>query len=150
LFSLFVCFSHVLLADGSPQWQIDGVNAGWKDECLALKYFHHSELQRQWAWHLLSGYRFKGDEQILDFGCGDGKIAAEVSHFIPQGHITGVDSSSSMIALAKRCFPSVYYPNVAFEQTGNASFNDAEKNTYDLIFSFCVFHRVPPASLREL
>lgn len=84
-----ICFvfliSFSLCADQSPQWHIDNEKEGWKEEFLVQQYFHHSELQRQWAWHLLGQYRFQGDEKILDFGCGDGKITAEISHFIPRG-----------------------------------------------------------------
>ncbi len=140
VFVFCICFSKLLLASDSPYWQIDGVNDGWKDEFLALKYFHNSELQRQWAWHMLGGYHFIGDENILDFGCGDGKITAEISHFIPQGHIVGVDSSSSMITFAKRCFPNIHYANLTFEQTTDTHLDNRK---YDVICSFCVFHLVP-------
>lgn len=140
IFTFLICFSRLLLANDSPNWQIDGANDGWKDEFLALKYFHNSELQRQWAWHLLGGYHFLGDENILDFGCGDGKVTAEISHFIPQGHILGLDSSSSMIAFAKRCFPNIHYPNLTFEQTTDTHLDNGK---YDVICSFCVFHLVP-------
>jgi trans-aconitate methyltransferase len=136
----FICFSRLLIANDSPNWHIDGVNDGWKDEFLALKYFHNSELQRQWAWHLLGSYHFTGNENILDFGCGDGKITAEISHLVPQGHILGFDSSSSMINFSKRCFPSIHYPNLTFEQVADTHLDHRK---YDVVCSFCVFHLVP-------
>lgn len=145
-FFFLICFCKVTWANsgGSPNWHLDGANEGWKDEFLALKYFHNSELQRQWAWHLLGTYHFKGDERVLDFGCGDGKITAELGHFIPQGHILGVDLSHSMIIFAKRCFPSLHYPNVTFQQTAAVDFSDGDRDDkYDLICSFCVLHLVP-------
>lgn len=144
LFACVICLSRAVIANDSPNWHLDGTNEGWKDEFLALQYFHHSELQRQWAWHLLGRYQFKGNEQILDFGCGDGKITTEVAHIIPQGHILGVDLSPSMITLANRCFPPAYYPNATFKQTADVDFcDDHTEKQYDLIFSFCVFHVVP-------
>ena len=139
-----ICVSGAVSAEDSPNWHLEGANEGWKDEFLVLKYFHNSELQRQWAWHLLSRYPFKGDEHILDFGCGDGKITAEVAHFVPQGHILGVDLSPFMISFANRCFPSVHYPNVTFEQMTDVDFADEDSGKkFDLIYSFCVFHLVP-------
>lgn len=138
-----ICFSKTVTAD-SPHWHLNGANEGWNDEFLVLKYFHHSELQRQWAWHLLGSYHFKGNEQILDFGCGDGKITAEVSHFVPQGHVLGVDLSPSMITFASRCFPQIHYPNLTFDQTADVDFNvENSQEKYDLIYALCVFHLVP-------
>ncbi len=136
-FSLIFCQS---LKGDSPQWHLAGTHEGWKEENLALKYFHHSELQRQWAWHLLATYPFSKDEKVLDFGCGEGKITAEVSHFIPDGFILGVDLSPSMIAVASRCFPSIYYPNLSFVQKEKPFLSE---DRYDLIYSLCVFHLIP-------
>lgn len=141
--SLVICLFGSICGANSPHWQLDGADQGWKDEVLTQKYFHNSELQRQWAWHLLGGYHFTGKEHILDFGCGDGKITAEISHFIPRGCISGVDLSPSMITFASRCFPSVHYPNVSFHQTSGIDFSDdCVDEEYDLIYSFCVFHIV--------
>ena len=44
-------------------------------------------------------------ERIVDVGCGPGLLARELSRIVGnEGHVIGVDSSSSMIALAKnRC-----------------------------------------------
>lgn len=143
IFLFAICAFGPLWGEDSPQWQLDDATQGWKDETLALKYFHHSELQRQWAWHLLGGYRFTGNENILDFGCGDGKITAEVSHFIPHGKVTGVDLSPSMVNIASRCFPSAHFPNVSYRQTLDIDFSDeSDAEKFDLIYSFCVFHLV--------
>lgn len=140
-----ICLSGALLrGNDSPNWHLNGAHEGWRDEFLAVKYFHNSELQRQWAWHLLGSYHFEGSEQVLDFGCGDGKITAEVSHFIPQGDILGVDLSPSMISFAQRCFPSAHYPNATFEPTTDVDFRCENRDKkYDLVYSFCVFHIIP-------
>ncbi len=138
-----ICTFGRLCGNDSPHWHLDSTDMGWKDEFLAMKYFHNSELQRQWAWHLLGSNKIIGNEQILDFGCGDGKISAEISHFVPLGHVTGVDVSPSMIAFAKRCFPTTHYPNVTFNTAKDIDFtNESVLKKYDLICSFCVFHLV--------
>ena len=139
-----ITFAQVLFGNSYPHWHVSGVDEGWRDEALALQYFHNSELQRQWAWHLLARCHFAGNEAILDFGCGDGKITAELSHFIPQGHILGIDLSPAMIALASRCFPSSHYHNLAFTTSQDVDFSDEHKGEkFDLIYSLCVFHMVP-------
>lgn len=46
------------------------------DGHLVRSYVHHSELQRRWAWSFLAPHlkNLKGNEAILDIGCGDGKV----------------------------------------------------------------------------
>lgn len=142
IFAIITCLFGSLWGNNSPTWKLDGTHEGWKDEFLVLKYFHNSEPQRQWAWHLLGTYRFTGNERILDFGCGDGKVTAEISHFVPKGSVLGVDLSPSMITFANRSFPSAAYSNLSFKAT-DVDLNDQIFNEqYDLICSFCVFHLV--------
>ena len=43
----------------------------------------------------------KGDEAILDLGCGNGVITKELAERVPQGRVVGVDSSPSMLEAAK-------------------------------------------------
>jgi trans-aconitate 2-methyltransferase len=57
-----------------------------------------------------------GNEDIIDIGCGDGKITADVSKFIPAGSIVGVDLSRSMIDWAQRQYHRQEYPNLTFHE----------------------------------
>lgn len=117
-------------------------NRGWNDDTVTKMYFHYSEMQRQWAWELMGKQKLRGDENILDFGCGDGKISAELSHFV-SGKVTGIDISAPMLSFASRKFPSYAYPNLEFKQTTSTTFDDiADLGNFDLICSFCVFHFV--------
>jgi ubiquinone/menaquinone biosynthesis C-methylase UbiE len=43
---------------------------------------------------------------LLDIGCGDGKITAEIAKYLPKGRAVGVDNSNQMIKLAKSTFPN--------------------------------------------
>lgn len=144
LTTTFLCLLTSLSGHGETNWTLDSACEGWKNEQLALTYFHNSELQRQWAWHLLGQYRFKGNERILDFGCGDGKISAELSHFVADGSVLGVDLSSCMVTLASRLFPPENFPNLQFQQAHTIDFNDElTRQQFDLICSLCVFHLIP-------
>lgn len=136
------------LSAQAPQWSIDSETSGWNDDTITETYFHTSELQRQWAWELLGTYRFKGDETVLDFGCGDGKISAEISRLVKQGCVTGIDISSSMLRIAKLKFPPYVYPNLQFYRSQSVDFSDFNQTqgTYEVITSFCVFHVIPNAS----
>ena len=137
-----------------PNWSFDNANSGWNSSSLTEMYFHYSETQRQWAWELLVKHRFKGNEKILDFGCGDGKITAELSHLVMDGNVLGVDLSSEMLRLAQIKFPRFAYPNLAFRQSESLVFADLCESSplYDVICSFAVFHLVadPLETLKNL
>lgn len=102
-------------------------------------YAKHSATQLGHAKDLIEGYPFRGDERILDIGCGDGKITAALSHYIPNGHITGIDKSHEMIDFAKQAFlPD--YKNAEFKVQDVLDLNEMDK--YDLIVSFSCLHYV--------
>lgn len=118
-----------------------GGERGWNSPELAQAYFEHSEVQQGWAWEFLGEYSFNGDENVLDFGCGDGKITAAVSRLLPEGSITGVDLSKHMIRLARTYFPKTTYGNLEFYETESKNFSEIS-GVYDVIVSFSVFHFV--------
>lgn len=142
LFSLSICLS-VFASNETPNWSFDEITNGWNAHSLVKSYFHNSELQRQWAWELIGKQTFHGNEKILDFGCGDGKISAEICRLVPDGSVTGVDISSEMLQFAKIKFPPYAYPNLEFQKSNSLTFADFPgQQSYDLISSFCVFHQV--------
>lgn len=139
LLAFFVITTGTIHAD-SPFWELA---RGWNTENVVKLYFHYSEMQRQWVWELMGKQRFRGDEHILDFGCGDGKISAELSRFVPQGKIDAFDVSPQMITFAKIKFPAYAYPNLKFNKSDSFTFDDIPgTNAYDIITAFCVFHMV--------
>ena len=142
LLSFALSFSIVASTD-TPHWSLDGVTSGWNAPLLVTSYFHHSELQRQWARELIGKQSFCGDEKMLDFGCGDGKISAEMCRLVPRGSVTGVDISSEMLQFAERKFPRYAYANLDFQKSSSLTFDDIPiSQSYDVICSFCVFHQV--------
>ncbi|MBS0615887.1 MAG: methyltransferase domain-containing protein [Verrucomicrobia bacterium] len=145
---LTLCFCQALFGISSEE-----LPPGWDAATLATSYFHNSELQRQWAWEVLGKVRLTGNEKILDFGCGDGKISAELSRLVPKGSVIGVDTSSAMIDFASVKFPSYAYPRLQFKKIGSPIFGDtAGSHEYDVICAFSVFHQItdPLATLKNL
>ncbi|MBS0634607.1 MAG: class I SAM-dependent methyltransferase [Verrucomicrobia bacterium] len=140
-------FSAALLLTASVQcqnWSLQDPSAGWNSKELVTLYYHNSELQTQWAFKALSKYRFQGNERVLDFGSGDGKISALMAYMVPQGSVTGVDLSKEMTHFASSMFPQYAHPNLLFAQTDDVSFAHASfDEKFDLVTSFCVFHLVP-------
>ncbi|HEY4416446.1 MAG TPA: class I SAM-dependent methyltransferase, partial [Verrucomicrobiae bacterium] len=72
----------------------------------AADYAANSAVQYDWARELIATLDLRGDEQLLDVGCGDGKITAEIARALPRGSVIGTDVSPEMIAFARKKFPA--------------------------------------------
>jgi len=100
----------------------------------AKEYAKHSKGQEKWAKELIEKLNIKGDEDILDLGCGDGKVTALLAS-LTRGKVVGVDKSEVMVTLAKE-----RYSNIVFrEMDATALTFDKE---FDIIFSNAVLHWV--------
>lgn len=138
----FTCSS--LAAANITSLTFNDVDHGWNSDSLAKMYFYHSETQRQWAWESLSNISLSGHEKVLDFGCGDGKVTAEMARLVKNGTVLGVDVSEKMIHLAKIYFPSYAFPNLTFKNSESVTLADLPgKQEYDLVCAFTVFHLIP-------
>jgi trans-aconitate 2-methyltransferase len=99
-------------------------------------YHEHSAQQTLWATDLLRRLDLKGDERILDIGCGDGKVTAEIARGLPRGTVVGIDSSAEMIAFARETFGSA--ANLQFQQ-GDARVLNFDA-AFDRVVSFSCLH----------
>jgi trans-aconitate 2-methyltransferase len=81
----------------------------------AADYAAHSAVQQAWARELIAQLHLRGDERVLDVGCGDGKVTAEIARAVPCGAGVGIDASAQMIAFARKTFPPGKNPNLAFQ-----------------------------------
>ena len=104
-----------------------------QDHWKAEEYYQNSSSQKDAAADLLKYVSIKPSQKILDVGCGDGKITAEIATQIPMGSITGVDISSSMIDFAKGAFRD-RYQNLSFFLKDAQSLDYNEE--FDTVFSF--------------
>lgn len=101
-------------------------------------YADNSEIQNNLANKLLENYKFHPSASVLDIGCGDGKITAEIAKKIPQGKVIGIDASHNMIVFATNHFPNSEIPNLQFILKRAENLDFIEK--FDLIVSFNCFH----------
>ena len=58
-------------------------------EWNAAEYATVSELQRAMAAEALSLLNLNGTEHVLDLGCGNGKVMAEIAARVPEGGCRG-------------------------------------------------------------
>jgi trans-aconitate 2-methyltransferase len=106
----------------------------------AADYASNSQVQQTWARELITKLKLKGDERILDVGCGDGKITAEIARAVPRGEAVGVDASPQMIEFASQAFPSNKTSNLEFHVMDARKIQFVRK--FDLIFSNAALHWV--------
>jgi trans-aconitate 2-methyltransferase len=113
----------------------------------ASDYAKNSLGQYAWAISLLERLCMAPDDQVLDIGCGDGKVTAEIARQVPSGHVLGVDSSVEMVELARQTW-SPAIPNVEFRVADAQAFHLPD--AFDYAFSNSALHWVPdhPAVLR--
>jgi trans-aconitate methyltransferase len=81
----------------------------------AVEYAAHSAVQQVWARELIARLHLRGDERILDVGCGDGKVTAEIAQAVPRGCVVGIDASAEMIGFARKTFPPSQISNLKFQ-----------------------------------
>jgi trans-aconitate methyltransferase len=112
-------------------------------EWNAADYAANSIVQQTWARELIAKLNLRGDENILDLGCGDGKVTAEIARAVPAGLVVGTDASPQMIAFAKKTFPAQKNPNLQF-QICDARKISAKNfaGKFDVVFSNAALHWV--------
>jgi trans-aconitate methyltransferase len=106
----------------------------------AADYAANSLVQQTWARELIAKLKLHGNEHILDVGCGDGKVTAEIANAVLRGSVIGVDASPQMISFAQKTFPAKKFLNLIFQVM------DARKikfdRQFDLVFSNAALHWV--------
>ncbi len=66
----------------------------------AAVYDRVSDPQLGWAVEQLERLPLRGDEVVLDAGCGSGRVTALLADLVPDGRVYGVDAAPSMVAHA--------------------------------------------------
>ncbi len=111
-------------------------------------YAKNSAAQLVWAKGIVALLNLRGDETLLDVGCGDGKVSAAVAAAVPHGFVLAVDSSPAFIAYARAHYPPSEHPNLRFEEMDACHLHS--ERLFDSVYSNAVLHWVAdqPAFLR--
>jgi trans-aconitate methyltransferase len=102
----------------------------------AERYRNWSKHQKEWGVRLISQMTLRGDEGVIDLGCGDGLLTTKIAELVPDGQVLGVDASSSMIEVATG------------QEGGNLRFEVLDINhlsfveSFDVAFSNAALHWV--------
>jgi trans-aconitate 2-methyltransferase len=104
-------------------------------------YHRVSGPQFSWGQKVLNRLSLRGDETVLDAGCGTGRLTKELLQQLPRGEVVAVDLSRNMLQSARQ--------NLGAEPGGRIRFVAADlqdlpfAGCFDGIFSTASFHWVP-------
>ena len=87
---------------------------------------------------VLARLELRGDETVLDAGCGSGRVTKLLLERLPAGHVVAVDGAPSMLARARAELPE---DRVTLVEADLAELG--LDRSVDLVFSTAVFHWVP-------
>jgi trans-aconitate 2-methyltransferase len=98
------------------------------------EYSKTSAHQKEWGTRLIAELDLRGDEGVLDLGCGDGALTAQLAERVPNGAVLGIDASKGMIESTWKHLRS----NLTFElmDINELSF----ENEFDVVFSNAALH----------
>jgi len=105
----------------------------------ATAYDKLSDPQYNWGMKLLSALPLRGDETVMDAGCGSGRLTEELLKRLPNGHVIALDLSENMIQTAQERVKSAG-DQVEFHRSDLANFELPVQ--VDGIFSNATFHWV--------
>ena len=100
------------------------------------RYRETSTHQKEWGARLIEELNLRGNERILDIGCGDGALTTNLADGVSHGSVLGIDASAGMIDTAR----SQKRPNLCFQLLDvlDADF----RGEFDVIFSNATLHWV--------
>jgi trans-aconitate 2-methyltransferase len=106
----------------------------------ASEYEAVSAPQTSWGAGLLEVFLarrgLRGDEVVIDAGCGSGRVTELLLRHLPEGMVLAVDASESMVEAARRRFAGE--PRVRVEHQDLLMLEVEEQ--VDVIFSTATFH----------
>lgn len=103
----------------------------------ARTYHAVSEPQFEWGKRVLATLELAGRENVLDAGCGTGRLSALLVERVPSGRIVALDRSTNMVQLASSTLgPFREHADVVLADLVALPFVGA----FDVVFSTATFH----------
>lgn len=108
-------------------------------------------LEAAFAGALVTGYletlNLRGDERLLELGCGVGAVTKHLARLVPRGRITAVDTSEYWSAVARKRLKCRGRITVL---TGDVRTLDLPPETFDAVLIHFVLHDIPAPDRADL
>lgn len=104
-------------------------------------YHRVSHPQVEMARPVLERLQLRGDETVLDAGCGSGRVTRLLLERLPRGRVIAVDSSPEMLARAREELRDE--PRADVREADLAQLRLEPGEQVDAVFSNATFHWVP-------
>jgi SAM-dependent methyltransferase len=133
-------------------------------ECLAgvallqipVSFFYSTKRGKFAVWaELLAGLSLRGDERMLEMGCGRGAILGMLGKLLPQGHAVGIDlwrtedQSGNSLESARMNLAAEGVADRCELQTGDMRTLPFPDAAFDLVVSSLAIHNIPDAESRK-
>ncbi len=105
----------------------------------AAAYQRLSTPQVAWGEQIIARLELRGDETVLDAGCGTGRLTEKLLERLPAGRVLALDNSAEMLRVARENL-AAFGARVTFVEADLARL-DLE-DAVDVIFSTATFHWV--------
>ena len=109
-------------------------------EWNAASYHKVSGPQTAWGQRVLARLEVRGDERVIDAGCGTGRLTGELMSRLPRGRLVAIDRSWNMLITARANLRPDFDNRVGFARVQLPHLPFAE--WADLVFSTATFHWV--------
>jgi trans-aconitate methyltransferase len=109
-------------------------------EWNATLYHQISAPQVSWGEKVLARVKLRGDERVLDAGCGTGRLTRDLLEALPRGHVVALDVSQNMLDTARAYLEPDFGSRVEFVRCDLLEL--PFECEFDLIFSTASFHWV--------
>jgi len=101
--------------------------------------YGHSKIHK-WG---LSHIKINPQDNILDIGCGGGKVIQQLAKYTPNGKVFGIDFSNDMVQLSKKINKELIQKGLVEIKNGNVSSLPFKDSTFDIVTAFETYYFWP-------
>lgn len=109
-------------------------------EWNASSYHRVANPHVDWGTVVLDRMALRGDETIVDAGCGTGRLTELLLERLPRGRVIAIDQSANMLQQAEAHLAPRFGDRVSFQQSDLLGFT--VESPVDMVFSTATFHWV--------
>lgn len=107
-------------------------------EWNAASYHRVANPHVDWGEAVVNRLPLRGDETVIDAGCGTGRLTERLLERLPNGHVIAIDQSANMLAVAKSHLGPRFGEAVSFARRDLLALELDQ--VADFIFSTATFH----------